>query len=170
MRLVPLRNDSGSRLVFQELLDVDGTILVFEVGQTKNVAPATVAHPAVRRYIGRGLTKGEDNSAPKKAQQAPPRAETPIPLPATEPVDEPADELVEESTVSEPEEPADSIGTDTLRETYLRAPGITEDNVDDTLEAFPTPEDLSGATKNQLIDVGVSKSYVKRLKQWAAAH
>ena len=136
-------------------------------GESKKVPPATAKHPAVVRYIGRGLelvnTSKEEPKAPAPpapAPQSPPPAAEPTPAPVEEPASE-------EVTESETETEDETAGKD-LREDYLSAPGITEANLDVILDEYPTYEALANAEKEDLCDLGVTKSYVKRLKVWAS--
>jgi len=163
-----LRNTSGKRLNFP-IRGSDGKRLRFEVGEEKFVTAATVKHPAVSTYIGKGLQLVEDDSstAPKtkelevEAPPAPPKTPEPEPTSENEP-----------STDEEPgdtEEPADAKNavTDDLRELYLSAPGITDENVDAILEAFPTVAAIADASRDILVEAGVTLSYAKRLRNWA---
>ena len=161
MKLLKLINDSSKRLNFP-IRGSDGKRLTFEVGETRFVSPATVQHPTVSAYIGRGLTL-VDQEPPKK-KELPPVA------PPTETVAAPTseNEPSTEEPLSEPEEPAESA-EDNLRDLYVEAPGITESNVDDVLEYYPTLDSLTKATEDDLLALGVSRSYVKRIKKWAKA-
>lgn len=158
MKLVPVKNVSGARLA---ITAVRG--LVFAPGEVKKVNPATVSHPAVSRYIGRGLElveaeSTEEPKAPKPSKVVEP--ETPPAPVVTEPTTEPD---ADASADDEPEE----TGVD-LKELYVSAPGITEKNVEDILALFPSLEELKDADKDDLIAAGVSKSYAKKLCEWVA--
>lgn len=62
---------------------------------------------------------------------------------------------------------ADAEGSGNLRELYLSAPGITDNNVDAVLQAFESVELLAAASKSDLLDVGVSKNSAKKVLGWA---
>ncbi len=157
MKLVPVKNVSGNRLAITQVRG-----LVFSPGEVKMVHPATVSHPAVSRYIGRGLElveaeSTEEPKAPKPSKVV--KKETPPAPVVAEPTPEPVADA--------PEDPPEESGVD-LRELYVSAPGITDRNVDDILELFPTLEELKDASKYDLTAAGVSKSYAKKLREWAS--
>ena len=57
-----------------------------------------------------------------------------------------------------------------LQEAYLAAPGISEENVQAILSAFPTLEALANAHVSAVQDAsGLSKSAARRLQTWAAS-
>ena len=163
MKLVPLTNVSGKRINITQVRNMN-----FAPGECKKVSPETAKHPAVKRYIGAGLHEGSMEGKDAKVEE--PKA--PAPAPEKPPVEPPppVEPIADEPVVEEPtvEEPQASDGTD-LRELYLSAPGITDDNVDLVLEKFPTCEELAEASKTQLTKQGVSKSYTSRLKEWASS-
>lgn len=166
MKLVEVRNDTGTQLSISAIRG-----LVFLPGEVKKVTPATVKHPAVSRYIGRGLTlvtssQGEEPKAPTpviavaaaEPVMAPvevmPAAPAPEPMPAPEP----------------PEMESQKETAGNLQEAYLAAPGISEENVQAVLEAFPTFADLANAQLSAVQDAtGLSKSAARRLKDWASS-
>lgn len=162
MKFVELINDSGNQLNVTQVRNMN-----FALGESKKVSPETARHPAVKRYIGRGLSvvtsEGEEAKVVEEPKAPAPAPEKPKvePPPVVEPI---ADEtVVEEPTEEEPQE---SDGTD-LRDVYLTAPGITDENVDAVLDKFPTYDELAQASKTALTKLGVSKSYASRLKGWA---
>ncbi len=168
MKLVKLTNTSGKRLAFP-VRGPDGTKLVIEPKETKNVSPATIKHPTVSRYIGQGLeVEGDSATTPK--QKEPEKTPAPSPAPPAAPIsdaepseDEPSGELEKPA-----EEPAGGNEETDIRVQLLSdAPGVTEDNVDAVLGKYPTVEALSTATKGPLTRAGVSKSFVNRLVDWA---
>jgi len=157
MTFVEVRNDSGKQLSFPAVRG-----LVFLPGEVKKVSPATVKHPAVSSYIGRGLTlltssQGEEPKAPiptAKAESPKPAVPVAEPMPAPEP-----------PVMDTPEKTAGN-----LQEAYLAAPGVSEENVQTILTAFPTFSDLANASPTQVQDAtGLSKSGAKRLIAWAAS-
>jgi hypothetical protein len=174
MKMVELKNVGDSRISVRQ---VRGFAL--DPGDSKKVPPATAAHPAVKRYIGRGLELvGASKEEPKAP--APPVTEPPqTPDSDTEPTPDSdeetgADEETEDDSNEETEEdstdeePVDETAGIDLREDYLSAPGVTEANVDGLLERYPTLETLAVATKETLCDLGVAKSYTNRLVSWAS--
>jgi hypothetical protein len=125
MRFIAIENTSGMKWTCPSLG------LEFESGEVKKVSPATVKHPAVSSYIGRGLTlvtssKGEEPKAP-------------IPTVVTE-------SSKSEVTTSEPmpEELPPVMDTPKketagyLQEAYLAAPGATEEDSQDDTEGTPS--------------------------------
>lgn len=156
MKLVEVKNDSGARLVIPAIRG-----LAFEPGEVKKVSPATVKHPAVSSYIGRGLTlvtssQGEEPKAPipTVAVSPKPAAKVAEPMPAPEP-----------PVVDTPKETAGN-----LREAYLAAPGVSEENVQAILNAFSTFAALADASLSDLQEVsGLSKTASRKLKEWAAS-
>ena len=179
MKLVPLTNVSGARLRIPQAR------LSFEPGQTKKVHPATVQHPAVRKYIGGYLKQGTQETV-AKAEPTAPVARPATPSPAAPPVSEPnagkeePKDVVDETPVDEPEvtdipeekEDGDEIidnddsaadESGNLREVFLSAPGITDKNIDAVMEAFDSLELLAVADEDDLTACGISKSYAKRV-------
>jgi hypothetical protein len=152
MKYVNLTNTGTSRLDFPGLTDGSGKPLVFEPGATKAVHPRVALHPVLR-----GL-KVETGEPVKEAKKAPVPVAAPVVVAEPEPAPEPAPE-------SEPE-PTPAVVED-LRDLYLSAPGITDGNVDAVLEKYPTLDMLKAATKEDLVDCGISKNASKRIKDWA---
>jgi hypothetical protein len=161
-------------------------------GESMKVHPATAAHPAVRRYLppqGSSLelvTPGVSTAevepiAPaipqESAQEAPVAVveeavvETVTVEPATvaaeviEDAAAPAEEMPAAEEAQE--EPAPEMAGKTLRETFIEGPGVTESNVDALCEAFASVEALSEASKDALLDLGLSSSASKKLISWA---
>jgi hypothetical protein len=172
MKLIPLTNVSGAKL------RIAAARLVFEPGQTKKVHPATVQHPAVQKYIGGYLKQGTQETVAKAEPKAPvaqPAAKPTVALPVSEPnaSKEETPVPVNEPTVSDPEttqvDNSDSAQDESgnLREVFLSAPGITDKNIDAVLAAFDSLELLAAADEDDLIDCGISRSYAKRVVDWA---
>jgi hypothetical protein len=177
MRLVALRNTTGKQLVVSQLPG-----MVFKVDETKKVSPATLKHPAMSQYIGRGL---ELVTSPEKVEPKAPVPPIPVApvsvapakemVPAPTPIPEPVKAVEPESvpaTVSTVEpspscEPDETVGT-SLREIYLSAPGVTEENVDALLFRFPEIKDVPTAKKHELSDCGIHKADTAALKAWAS--
>ena len=175
MKLIPLTNVSGAKL------RIAAARLVFEPGQTKKVHPATVQHPAVQKYIGGYLKQGTQETVAKAEPKAPVAqpAAPPAPAPQTTtepnagneepeaPVDENVDNAPETTQAADDNSAQDESGN--LREVFLSAPGITDKNIDAVLESFNSVELLAAAEEDDLIDCGISKSYAKRVIEWAEA-
>lgn len=173
MKMIEIKNVSGTKISIRQVRN-----LAFEPGETKKVHPATVTHPAVSRYIGKGLelvepTK-EEPTAPapsipvvKKAKATVKKSVKKVSLP--EPKPEPLAPVAEPTPEPETKTSAadeETAGTN-LREKYLLAPGVTNANVDALLEACPTLEQIVEMSRDELSDLGVSITYIKRLKSWA---
>jgi len=158
MKNVPVKNTAEVRIIIRTIRDEDGLPLSFGPGEEKGVPEAVLTHPAMKRYLGgtNPLQLVEAGAAKKKAAPAP----TPPPPP---PPEDPPEEEDEEEEEDDEEEEED------LRALYLSAPGITENNVDAVLEAYPTLEELVDAEEDGLVDCGVSKSFVNRVLEWAAS-
>jgi hypothetical protein len=166
MKFVEVRNDSGKQLSIPAIRG-----LSFLPGEVKKVTPATVKHPAVSSHIGRGLTlvtssQGEEPKAPI------PTAAVPVAKPAVvAPAAVPAAPVAEPKPAPEPpvvESQKETAGN--LQEAYLAAPGISEENVQAILSAFPTLEALANAPVSAVQDAsGLSKSACRRLQTWAAS-
>lgn len=165
MKFVEVRNDSGKQLSIPAIRG-----LTFLPGEVKKVTPATVKHPAVSSHIGRGLTlvtssQGEEPKAPTPviavAAAKPVEAPAAVPVtPAPEPMPAPEPPVVESQK--------ETAGN--LQEAYLAAPGISEENVEAILKAFPTFEALAHAQVSEVQDAsGLSKSASRRLQTWAAS-
>lgn len=170
MKLVKLTNISKKRLTFP-VRGADGTMLVLDPKESKNVFPATVQHPAVSRYIGQGLeVEGYSAAAPKQKESEPSKAPTPPPAPPAAPT--PKDESGKEESGDEPKEPADEPAgekKEDIRSLYVSsAPGVDEANIDVVLDKFPTIEALSKASKPELLELGIEKPHI--LIKWAKEH
>jgi len=162
MKRVPLKNITSERLLFPDIRDFD-----FDVDEIKRVQPAMLEHPSVKRRMGTALkvvSEQTEDEAPKVVNPTAP--ESPPSKPAVElPLADEPTAAVEEPTGSEPE---DETAGDTLREAFLEGPGITDSNVDAIMAEYPTLEALAGATKADLVDLGVAKSFAKKLRSWAS--
>ena len=181
MKFVEVRNDSGKQLSIPAIRG-----LSFLPGEVKKVTPVTVKHPAVSQYIGRGLTlvtssQGEEPKAPIATATVPavvpevvPVAEPEV-VPVAEPEEVPIVETVTPTVepMPTPEPPQMESQKETagnLQEAYLAAPGITEENVQAVLDAFPTFAELIDATVSAVQEAsGLSKSASRRLQTWAAS-
>ena len=179
MKLVPLKNETTGRLVFPDLKEMN-----FEVGETKRVSPAMLTHPSIARRLGKELSAPEQSEVvvPKveepKAPESPPSKPADIEPEPDEPIavgeDSPADTEPEpdeptaavNDSSSDPE-PEDETAGVSLREAFLAGPGITDANVDAILNVYPTKSALVEATKRNLNDLGVAKSFTKKLLAWA---
>jgi hypothetical protein len=157
MKFVEVRNDTGGRIVIPAIRG-----LSFLPGEVKKVSPATVKHPAVSSRIGRGLTlvtssQGEELKAPIPTVTESPKPVVPI--------------KIEPQPVMEPpvmEAPKETAGN--LREAYLAAPGVTEENIQVVMEAFPTLNSLARANVTAVQEtLGLSKNVARRLRDWASA-
>jgi hypothetical protein len=165
MKFVEVRNDSGKQLSIPAIRG-----LSFLPGEVKKVTPATVKHPAVSQYIGRGLTlvtssQGEEPKAPI------PTAAAPAAKPAVAPAAKPAAPAAEPTPAPKPptmESQKETAGN--LQEAYLAAPGISEENVQAILSAFPTFAALATAPVSEVQAAsGLSKSACRRLQTWASS-
>jgi len=158
MKLVLVKNVSKERI---NIPQVRGFAL--SPGETTKVHPATVKHPAVARYIGRGLelveqidsTTKEEPKAPAVPRVIPPKVISKPPEPIAGDVEKTEEKEVEVSA------------TGSLRETLVSAPGITESNIDKVLEKFPTADLIAGANRDELAEAGVSFSMTRKLSAWA---
>jgi len=161
MKMVELKNVGNSRISIRQVRG-----LALDPGESKKVPPATAAHPAVKRYIGRGLELVGAPKAEPKAPAPPASKPSPVPPKVTEPKPEP--KVEPETGESEaPDDEGENATVGDLRESFLSAPGITEANVDEILDIYPSMEALADASKEDLCDLGVSKSYANRLISWA---
>jgi len=185
MKLVELKNCTDKRISIMQVG------LRLNPGQTTRVAPSTVSHPAVSPYVGKGLNivpgKSKEvvvSDSEKKVEPIAPAAEPKVEeLKVVEPpkVEEPK---VEEPKVEEPpkvvetpvnpaeETPAaepevNEADGKSLRAAFVEAPGITDENVDKIMGAYPTIEELAKASKADLVELGMSKSHAKKLRDWA---
>jgi len=165
MKFVEVKNDTGKQL---SITAIRG--LVFLPGEVKKVSPATVKHPAVSSYIGRGLTlvtssQGEEPKAPIPSAvvpAAPPvkAAAAVTTAPAAEPMPAPEPPVMESQQ--------ETAGN--LQEAYLAAPGVSEENVQAILAAFPTFAELAQASLSVVQEAsGLSKKASGKLKDWAAS-
>lgn len=164
--------------------------------ESMKVHPATAAHPAVRRYLppqGSSLelvtpgvrTAEVEPIAPAIPQESAPEElvavveEAVVETVAVEP-ETVAAEVIEDAVapvadvpdeepaaVDAPEEPVSEMAGKTLRETFIEGPGVTESNVDVLCETFASVEALSTASKDALLDLGLSSSASKKLIAWA---
>jgi len=167
MKLVELRNTTNSRIVVPQVRG-----LVVDAGQSVKVHPATVSHPAVARYIKQHAlavvtADAADVAPPPKTPSKPvepkpkavanPKEESKAPEPPA---------VVEEPGVEEEKKADEPVGSDT-KDLYLAAPGITEENLEDVLAKFPTPKHVAEASKSELVDCGIARTFVSRLRSWA---
>jgi len=168
MKLVELRNTTGSRIVVPQVRG-----MVVDAGQVVKVHPATVSHPAVARYIKkRALVpvepeiKAADVAPPPKAPSKPVE---PMPK-AVEKKEEPKvpepPAVVEEPGVEEEKKADEPAGPD-MKALYLAAPGITEENIEAVFAKFPTPKHIAMASKSDLVDCGIARTFISRLRTWA---
>lgn len=183
MKFVEVKNDTGKQL---SITAIRG--LVFLPGEVKKVSPATVKHPAVSSYIGRGLTlvtssQGEEPKAPIPSAAVPTTAPVPapepeqVPEPVLAPVLVPVLDVVPAAPAAEPmpapEPPVMESQQETagnLQEAYLAAPGVSEENVQAILATFPTFADLALSSISAIQDAsGLSKKASGKLKDWAAS-
>ena len=160
MLYVLVKNVSKARLPMPKR-GSDGRRLVLEPGEEARFTRLELKNPLIGRFLGKELKElAEEKPVPpkveKKAAPAPVKA-APAPAPAPEPEPEPEPEVLAE----DPKEEVD------MRQLYLDAPGITEDNVDAVLKAYPAVNDIAYASKDKLYAKGVSKTYAKRLRDWA---
>ena len=155
MKLVELKNCTEKRI---NIVQVG---LRLNPGQTKRVHPSLVTHPAVSPYVGKGLNLVPDNTDETKVEPIAPVA-SPEPPPAAPVVEE-----VPETPEAPKEEEKKTDGT-TLRDAFVEAPGVTDDNVDAIMGVFSSFEELAAASKGDLLELGVAKSYAKKLLDYAA--
>ena len=172
MKLVKLRNKTSETITITQVRG-----LSIAPGEVKPVHPATVTHPAVSPYIPGSLEivgdgavvpkpkVGDVKKAEPKAPEAPPSNDTDN-APANEETETSDDEpnAVDETQSGDSDE---TIGD--LRDVFVSAPGITEGNVDSLLEFYKSIDELASASEADLIELGVSKSYAKKVLQWAAS-
>jgi len=160
MKLVQLKNKTEKRISIMQVG------LRLNPGQIGRVHPSTVSHPAVAPYVGKGLEVISEKTAETKVE----------PIAPAVPIDPPEVPEVPEvpETPETPEIPAevkeDDVSTDgeSLRDAFVEAPGITDDNVDSVMSVFTTFEELAAASKGDLTELGVAKSYAKKLLDYAA--
>ena len=162
MKRVPLKNITSERLLFPDIRNFD-----FDIEEVKRVLPAMLEHPSVKRRMGTALkvvSEQAEEEAPKVVKPTAPESPPSKPAVAPPPADEPT-AAVEEPAGSEPE---DETAGESLREAFLAGPGITDSNVDAIMDKYPTLEELSGASKSDLVELGVAKSFAKKLRYWAS--
>jgi hypothetical protein len=159
MKLLELINYSDKRISITQVG------LRLNPGQTTRVHPATVSHPAVSPYMGNGLKEVREEIAETKVEPIAPAA--PAKPQKKKAVAPPVEEIPEEVDAPSEEVVDETVGT-TLRDAYVEAPGITDANVDAIMGAYPTFEELADASKEDLVDLGVAKSYTKKLLGWAS--
>lgn len=160
MKLVPLTNESAKRISIMQVG------LRLNPGQTKRVHPSVLDHPAVSPYLGKGLKATRTENVETKAEPIAPDVPPVIP-PSTSDETETLDET-ENSDETENEDDDTETAGETLRTAYVEAPGVTDANVDAVMGAFPTFQELAAASKDDLVEVGVAKSYAKKLLDYAA--
>lgn len=161
MRLVPLENISGSRLVFHDIRDFD-----FEPNETKRVHPAMLEHPSVKRVLGKSLRVPEITKEAPKVEE--PKAPESLPSKPVKIEPEPTEPIAGEAASILDMEPEEETAGESLREAFIAAPGITESNVDAIMAKYTTIGDLADATQKDLQRLGVAKSFTKKLIRWAA--
>lgn len=160
MNFLKVTNVTGKKLVIPAVRERDGQVLSFQPGECRNMLPATVNHPAVSVYIGRGLQLEEASAVevPKVKVLEPVVSPAPQPAPVfVAPVVEP--EILEPEIQAAPATPAGL---------FSAAPGVTEENEAAISAAFPTMQDLADASRDSLLDFGLSKNAAKKLTAWAA--
>jgi len=161
MKLRKIKNITANRLVILSVRLRDDQPLSFEPGECKQMMPATVNHPAVSAYIGRGLQLVEEQDFVEEVPKTKvldttfPPAPPPVPV-----VEAPVIEPDEETPVIQ-EAPA------TPASFFAHAPGITEMNSPAIMAAFPTLADLTKADVYTLVKNGLSKTSAKKLISWA---
>ncbi len=166
MKLVELKNCTNKRISIMQVG------LRLNPGQTVRVPPSTVSHPAVSPYVGKGLNLVTSEVEKTKAEPIAPAVTAEPPVAPSFPVAEevpvaPKASLDPVAPVEEEVVEAKTDGT-SLRDAFVEAPGITEENVDKIMGVYPTFKELAAASKTDLADLGVSKSYAKKLREWAA--
>lgn len=161
MKLVRLENVTQKRLVFPDLRDMD-----FEIGEIKRVYPTLLSHPSIARRLGTDLRTPEQTEEPAPKVEEPKAPESPSSSPAeTEP--ESTEPIAGDDGSTSDQEPEDETAGESLREAFLAGPGITESNVDNVMVMYPTKDALAEASKADLVELGVVKSFTKRLLRWA---
>ena len=154
MKLVQLKNCTEKRISIMQVG------LRLSPGQIGRVHPSTVSHPAVAPYVGKGLVVISEKTAETKVEPIAPVV--PVAPPVVPVVPE-----IPEASVGVKEEDTSTAG-ESLRDAFVEAPGITDDNVDSVMSVFTTFEELAAASKGDLIELGVAKSYAKKLCDYAA--
>lgn len=170
MKLVELENVSEKRISIMQVS------LRMNPGQKKRVHPTIAEHPSVVPYVGNGLKVNTDEDTVET------RVEPIAPVASIEPVkpildilDVPAETPETPEIVVAPEEPKEEAvqveketdGT-SLRIAFVEAPGVTDANVDDIMGVFSSFAELADASKDDLVELGVAKSYAKKLLEFAA--
>ena len=144
-----LRNKSAKTIVLSSLKTIDGFPLVIQPHGCAAVSEETCKSTCLQPYLGVALF--ED-------------VKVPVPPPIEIKVIPPKPIKIE---------PSGSIASAVIKyssgmhEEYLKAPGITAENVDMVLVKFPSKDLIVNAYKWELTECGVAKSYVSRLKEWA---
>lgn len=168
MKLVELKNCTDKRISIMQVG------LRLNPGQTVRVPPSTVLHPAVSPYVGKGLNLVPSETAETKVEPIAPTApvafqkvaETPkiVEVPVA-PVAAETPKVAEETLPMETETP-ETDGT-SLRDAFVEAPGITDENVDSIMSVYPTIKKLAQASRADLVELGFTKSSAKKLRDWA---
>ena len=167
MRFVELRNTTSSRIIISQVRG-----FVVDAGQTITVHPATVSHPAVARYMKqRTLVEvsadAADVAPPPKAPSKPVEPKPKV-VEKKEELEAPEPPAVVEEPGVEKEQKADEPAVaPSMKDLYLAAPGVTEENLESVMEKFPTPNHITMASKSELVDCGISRTFVSRLRSWA---
>lgn len=165
MKFIELENVSKSQIVIKPAR------LTFKTGEKKKVHPCMLAYPSIGNLIGNGLLVVSKEEAPVVEPKAPepttPAKVEPIQSKVSEPIATPSTGSTKADNDSTAESVDQSSGQN-LREIYISAPGITEDNVDAILEVYPVFDELKKATKAKLLELGVHKSQAKKLVSWVA--
>jgi len=142
MAKVWLKNFTERTIMLTGLRDMDGQPLVFGPGEQKGVHPATVKHPAVRVFLGKGLQLVEEIESPKQKAQ---EVSLPAPQPAPAPVPTPVVVPVVEEVLVVPAAPATPVGIDTPSEPVVESVCLPVVLVEDAVEA-PAVEEAVEAT------------------------
>ena len=148
MKAVKLRNKSAHTVVVSSLKNLDGFPLMIQPGGWTVVSEETFKHADLQAHLGATLFEETKLVVRTKSLPPPPSPPPQVELP-------PSIESAVERYSSD------------LKAEYLKAPGITEGNIDKVLARFPSKIALAHASKEELRDCGVTKSYVSRLKEWS---
>lgn len=165
MKLVELKNCTDKRISIMQVG------LRLNPGQTVRVPPSTVSHPAVSPYVGKGLNLVTSEIEKAKVEPIAPAvtAKSPVApsfLVAKEVPVAPEASMDPVAPIKKEVVKAETDGT-SLRDAFVEAPGITEENVDKIMGVYPTLKALANASKTELADLGFSKSSAKKLREWA---
>jgi hypothetical protein len=161
MKLVRVKNVMGMKLIIPAVRGRDGRALSFQPGECKDLLPATVNHPAVSVYIGRGLQLEEASAVevPKVKVLEPVVSPAPQSVPVfVAPVVEP--EILDLEIQVAPATPAGL---------FSAAPGVTEENEAALSMLFLSTQELACAALDVLQDLGFTKTAAKKLISWAAS-